>query len=181
MIYVKATKDRYLMIPSEFCLIDGVPDSIRSNPKSMRTLLNEVRYNPEQKMQQINQMVNKLFSAGAEKLAEWGISIEAEPLKVDSRRLAQPTLIHNEGSDQLFCNERLLKQMPVFNSEPLSQRHLVFLHDRQMNGKEVSDIVRTLSDCQKQIGMKCDRIDTVAVNYPRRADTVPQVFKESIG
>lgn len=109
MIYVKAGKDRYLMIPSEFCLVDGVPDSIRGNSKAMRSLLNEVRYNPEQKMKQINTMVNKLFEAGQAKLAEWGISIEAEPLRLESRRLAQPELIHHEGQDQLFCNERLLK------------------------------------------------------------------------
>jgi hypothetical protein len=30
-------------IPSEFCLIDGVPDSIRSNPNAMRTLLAKVK------------------------------------------------------------------------------------------------------------------------------------------
>lgn len=33
-------------IPSEFCLIDGVPDSIRSNPMAMRTLLNKVKQTP---------------------------------------------------------------------------------------------------------------------------------------
>lgn len=121
-------------------------------------------------MKQINQMVGKLFEAGQAKLAEWGISIEAEPLRLESRRLAQPELIHKEGQDQLFCNERLLKQMPVYNSEPLAQRRIVFMHDRQIPPKEVSDIVRMLGDCQKQIGMKCDRIEAMAINYPKRAD-----------
>ena len=82
MIYVKSGKDRYLKIPSEFCLVDGVPDQIRGNPKDMRTLLNQVRYDPRQKMSMINGMVGKLFAAGSEQLAEWGISIDAEPIKL---------------------------------------------------------------------------------------------------
>lgn len=47
VIYVKAGKDRWLKIPSEFCLVDGVPDSVRNNSQHMRKLLGEVRYNPE--------------------------------------------------------------------------------------------------------------------------------------
>jgi hypothetical protein len=108
MIYVKSGKDRYLKIPSEFCLVDGVPDQIRSNPKDMRTLLGEVRYNPREKMSMITGMVGKLFEAGSEQLAEWGISIDAQPIKLESRRLAQPELDH-KGDEQLFCTERLLK------------------------------------------------------------------------
>lgn len=73
-------------------------------------------------MKHINGMVNELFKSGASMLAEWGISIEAEPLKLTSRRLAQPELIHHEGQDKLFCNERLLKAMPVYSCEPLSKR-----------------------------------------------------------
>lgn len=60
----------------------------------MRTLLNQVRYNPREKMSMITGMVNKLFQAGGEQLAEWGISIDAEPIKLESRRLAQPELDH---------------------------------------------------------------------------------------
>ena len=97
VIYVKAGKDRWLKIPSEFCLVDGVPDSVRNNSQHMRKLLGEVRYNPEQKMKHIIGMVNELLKSGTSMLAEWGISIEAEPLKLTSRRLAQPELIHHEG------------------------------------------------------------------------------------
>lgn len=71
--------------------------------------------------------------------------------------------------------------MPVYNSDPLAQRRIVFMHDRTIPSKEVNDILRMLGDCQKQIGMKCDRIDPLPVNYPKRADQNPQQFKESIG
>lgn len=52
---------REISLIPEFCLLDGVPDSIRNNSKHMRTLLNKVKQNPEQKMQSIVGMVNKLF------------------------------------------------------------------------------------------------------------------------
>jgi len=44
-------------IPSEFCLVDGVPDSIRSNPAAMRTLLGQVRQNPQEKLDAIQKMI----------------------------------------------------------------------------------------------------------------------------
>lgn len=34
---------RTISLPSEFCLMDGVPDSIRNNSRSMRTLLNKTK------------------------------------------------------------------------------------------------------------------------------------------
>lgn len=34
---------RDISVPPEFCLLDGVPDQIRNNSRSMRTLLNTVK------------------------------------------------------------------------------------------------------------------------------------------
>jgi aubergine len=178
MIYVKSGKDRYLKIPAELCLVDGVPDQIRSNPKDMRTLLNQVRYNPREKMDMINGMVGKLFAAGSEALAEWGISIDAEPMKLESRRLAQPELDHH-GGEQLFCTERLLKQMPVYSCKPLSERTVVLFHDREA-GQDVSSILRTLESCQAQIGMSSGRIEKVPIAYPRRVLQEQQKFRDAI-
>lgn len=41
-------------------------------------------------MDMITDMVGKLFEAGSEQLADWGISIDVNPIKLTSRRLAQP-------------------------------------------------------------------------------------------
>jgi hypothetical protein len=46
MLIVK-TQGHNGSIPSEFCLVDGVPDSIRSNPSNMRNLLNKVKQTPQ--------------------------------------------------------------------------------------------------------------------------------------
>jgi hypothetical protein len=50
MVFVKKGKDQYLKIPSEYCMVDGVPDTIKGNPMSMRKLLGTTRTNPEKKM-----------------------------------------------------------------------------------------------------------------------------------
>ena len=68
---------KLISIPSEFCLLDGVPDSIRNNGKSMRTLLNKTKQTPGQKMKSIVDMVNNLFKM--KKWAEWDISIDTNP------------------------------------------------------------------------------------------------------
>jgi hypothetical protein len=97
-----------ISVPSEFCLLDGVPDSIRNNSRSMRTLLNQVKQNPAQKMDSIVKMVQKLFKM--KKFAEWDITVDSKPQTLESRKLAAPELIHKEGDDKhLYANERLLK------------------------------------------------------------------------
>jgi hypothetical protein len=137
---------RSIDVPSEFCLLDGVPDSIRNNSRSMRTLLNQVKQNPSQKMESIIAMVQKLFKM--KKFAEWDISVEATPQQLESRRLAAPELIHKEGDDKhLYANERLLKQMPVFSSDELSKKTIILFYERRNEGL-VDNVKRNLMQCQ---------------------------------
>ena len=65
------------------------------------------------------------------KWAEWDITVEDKPQRLESRRLAAPELVHKEGQDKhLYANERLLKQMPVFSSEQLSKKTVFMVHDK---------------------------------------------------
>jgi len=80
-------------------------------------------------MESITVMINKLFKMS--KWKEWDIQVEDKAEVIESRRLAIPELIHNEGGDtQLFCNERLLKSLPVTNTETLKQTELMVLYDK---------------------------------------------------
>ena len=143
---------RLISIPSEFCLMDGVPDSIRNNGKSMRTLLNKTKQTPDQKMAAIVKMVNSLFKM--KKWAEWDIQVDQTPQALESRRLAAPELIHKEGDDKhLYASERLLKQMPVYQSDKLSKVQLIFVHDRY-SANEADSARTNLMKCQGQMGMK---------------------------
>jgi len=46
-------ENKKVFVPPEFCVIDGVPASIKNNGRSMRSLLNSVKQNPSQKMNSI--------------------------------------------------------------------------------------------------------------------------------
>jgi hypothetical protein len=123
----------------------------------MRKLLNEVKQDPEQKMKSINQMVNKLFKMS--KWSEWDITVDDKPQVLESRRLAIPELDHKqEGGKQLFVNERILKQMPVYSADALSKKVVFMVHDRY-SGQEADNTKRQLLQCQGQMGMNCKRIE----------------------
>jgi hypothetical protein len=47
-------------LPTEFCLIDGVPDSMRKG-REMRDAMAKTRIRPEEKMGRIKKMVSELF------------------------------------------------------------------------------------------------------------------------
>lgn len=139
-------------IPSEFCLIDGVPDSIRSNPNAMRTLLGKVKQTPQQKLDAIQSMMRNLFKM--KKWEEWDITIDKDPQTLESRKLAVPELIHKEGDDQkLFACERLLKQMPVFSSEVFEEFDLLLIFDRYSRN-EAESARTNFRNCQKGIQMR---------------------------
>ena len=95
----------------------------------MRTLLAKVKQTPQEKLQSIQTMMQKLFKM--KKWNEWDITVDSKPQMLESRKLAVPQLIHKEGDDQkLFACERLLKQMPVYSCEALDNFDLLFIHDR---------------------------------------------------
>jgi hypothetical protein len=54
-----AGKSHYL--PTEFCLLDGVPDSVRKGP-GMRDALAQTRIDPQEKTRRIQAMVKELFN-----------------------------------------------------------------------------------------------------------------------
>ena len=62
---------REISLIPEFCLMDGVPSQIRNNSRNMRTLLNQVKQNPDEKMRSIVKMVQELFAM--KKWEEWDI------------------------------------------------------------------------------------------------------------
>lgn len=77
MLIVK-NQGHHASIPSEFCMVDGVPDQIRSNPMAMRNLLNKVKQNPQEKLESIKGMINNLIKKST-KLKEYDITLDTTP------------------------------------------------------------------------------------------------------
>lgn len=66
-------------MPTELCLIDGVPESVRKGA-GMRDALAHTRIDPAEKLKRIHGMVKTLFNQKAVK--DWSIEVEAEPVGV---------------------------------------------------------------------------------------------------
>ena len=117
-----------IYVPSEFCITDGVPESIRANGRNMRTLLSKTRQDPSEKINSIKTMIDRLFTSP--KCKEWGITIDQKPLELKSRKLQAPELIHKEGDDKrIFASDSVLKQMPIFNFKPMAERQIVMVYE----------------------------------------------------
>lgn len=97
-------------IPPEFCTIDGVPQTIREDPRRMRDVLASCRKNPAQKFKAIQDFSRDLF--GQKALKQWGITIEEDPMEINSQILALPTLELSNGSSKQ-CDANLLKSLPI--------------------------------------------------------------------
>lgn len=101
-----------------------------------------------------------------QKWKDFDIQLDSNPEILDSRRLDIPELEHNEGNGQrLFCSERLLKQMPVYNAKSLCQKKLILFFN-QKNSREVDNVMDGLMKCQSQLKMKTQRIQPVEVPLP---------------
>lgn len=86
-----------MKIPSEFCLVDGIPDQIRNSAQSMRSILKEISQKPSQKMQSLEALMNQLNQM--KKWKDFDITIDDKPEILESRRLDLPELKHNQGDN----------------------------------------------------------------------------------
>jgi len=108
-------------------------------------------------MASLNKMMQNLFNV--KKWQDWDISIERQPERLKTKKLALPELIHKEGEgQQLFCTERLLKQMPIFNGADISKKHLIMIYSDNIRSDTVKNARSSLQKCQGQLKIKVDNI-----------------------
>lgn len=86
-VFMVKLGDQHQYLPSEFCLLDGVPDSIRKGA-GMRDALAMTRIEPMEKIKQIQQMVDLL--ATQKSMSNWGLQIEEVPISLESSILGAP-------------------------------------------------------------------------------------------
>lgn len=116
-------------IPPEFCTIDGVPQTIREDPRRMRDVLASCRKNPAQKFKAIQDFSRDLFSQKA--LKEWGVIIEAEPIQIQSTILPMPTIELANGKCTP-CDSQNMKNLPIQKpSEALSYQRWAIVYERK--------------------------------------------------
>ena len=74
--------DSMIHLVPEFCRVDGVPESIRSSPMSMRDCLAVCRTDPAQKMKKISEAVGLLMQQQVFK--DFELSIESNPIDLSN-------------------------------------------------------------------------------------------------
>ena len=119
-------------IPPEFCTIDGVPQTIREDPRRMRDVLASCRKNPAQKFKAIQDFSKDLFKQKA--LKDWGVIIDSEPIEISSQILPMPVMeLANGRSANIDAN--CLKNLPIQKpSEALGcQRWAIIYEKRHFN------------------------------------------------
>lgn len=117
-------------LPPEFCMIDGVPQTIRSNPQLMREVLSTTRRNPEQKLHEIQEFSRKLFDQKS--LRDWGIEIEMQPVSMKTQVLPLPKVEMPDGS-QGSCDQNTLRRMPPRAPIQLEKGRWIMAYDASKN------------------------------------------------
>jgi hypothetical protein len=117
-------------IPPEFCNIDGVPETIREDPRRMRDVLGATRKNPMQKFKAIEDFSYDLF--GQKALKDWGVIIDSEPIQIESQILPLPTIELQNGR-QSQCDQNILRNLPIQvpASESLARERWAILYEKK--------------------------------------------------
>ena len=109
-LFIVKINGRECHIPPEFCNIDGVPETIREDPRRMRDVLGSTRKNPMQKFKAIEDFSYDLF--GQKALKDWGVIIDNEPITIESQILPLPTIDLANGRQSL-CDQQTLRNLPI--------------------------------------------------------------------
>lgn len=116
-------------IPPEFCTIDGVPQTIREDPRRMRDVLASCRKNPAQKFKAIQDFSKDLFSQKV--LKEWGVIVDTQPLNIESTVLPMPTIELANGR-AAPCDTHNMKNLPIQKpSEALQAQRWAIVYERR--------------------------------------------------
>jgi len=137
-------------LPTEFCTIDGVPDSIRSDPFKMKNVLAACRKNPNEKMIEIQEFSELLFSQKS--LKDWGITIEAKPAQMETNILPTPMLQCADGS-KLACDQNTLRRLPVQKSIKMRKGKWILAYDKNKNFNDADKLYNQMVQSCRSLNM----------------------------
>lgn len=110
----------------EFCLIDGIQGTMQK--KDLREVLKRVQQGPDQKLDKVQVLVDKLYKMSAVK--DWDIQIDPEVIKTEASVLQVPEVIV-QGQIIRFDPKRLFKaSKPV----DLNEQRWLLIYSKQNGG-----------------------------------------------
>ncbi len=147
-LFVVRMGETRMHLPTEFCLTDGVPDSMRRG-REMRDAMAQTRVRPSEKMDRIKRMVGELFDQKA--IKDWGLSIEEAPVSMETSVLATPQLLR--GDQLIRCDEEALRKLPIQRAVDLNEEEWVFVYDRR-HYDSANDVVEKFKKACGQLKLR---------------------------
>lgn len=142
--------DRDFHLPTEFCLLDGVPDSVRKGP-GMRDALAQTRINPAEKTKRIHDMVQTLMNQKAMK--DWNLVIEEQPVAMQTQVLAMPQILSDR--QVIKCDEQVLRRQSISKSTDLLRDRWVMVCESR-NKNMAQTVVRNLQQASAQLKLRVE-------------------------
>lgn len=87
-MFVCMAADSEVHLPPEFCLTDGVPQSVRDT-REYRDALAQTRSTPDEKCARILKMVRALFTETSVN-NQWDLEVEMKPVEMSTSVLSPP-------------------------------------------------------------------------------------------
>lgn len=132
----------------------------------MRDVLAACRKNPAQKFKAIQDFSKDLFNQKA--LKEWGISIEAQPMEIQSQILPVPHIEHSNGRSEP-CDARNMAKMRIERpTEALAEKKWALVYE-QRHYQQADALLDVLRKASMQLGIQVEEPSWIEV--PRIDDT----------
>ena len=148
LFLVKVTDQDYYL-PPEFCMLDGVPESIRKSA-GMRDALAQTRIRPDDKMKKIQEMCDLLFQQKS--IKDWDLHIEQVPISLESHVLGAPQIFANNSV--IHCDENVLRKLPIQAAVDLHHERWIMIYQkgqRRSNFDTADRIYNDLAKASKQL------------------------------
>jgi len=151
MFLVKVAEKEF-HLPTEFCLIDGVPDSVRKGP-GMRDALAQTRIDPVEKIRRIQDMVKTLMSQKA--MQDWNIVVEQDPIQMQTSVLGAPQMI--SGRQIIKCDEQALRRQSIAKPTDLLNQEWIMVYENSDRVYSIADnIYRDLCKASGQLKLRVE-------------------------
>jgi len=153
-------------LPTEFCTIDGVPDSIRSDPFKMRNVIQNTKKNPDEKLSEIHTFSKKLLAQQAFK--EWGIEVNSNPLQMETRVLALPEVI--DGDRPVQVEGSTLRNLPIQKATDLKTGQWVIAYNKKRHFDNANSLYYTMADASKKLHIQIGEPLWLELNHEQDYD-----------
>jgi hypothetical protein len=161
-VFIVKQGGKEIMIPSEACSFEGIPQEIKKNKMAMKEVFKSCLITPEERMNKSIQGIKTILKAA--ELSRWGLTIEASPTEVEAKILKQPKF-----SNQTFCTEDALRKNKVENPADFKAVSWTMAYQVERGYDGAESMFKAFSQAQSQLGIRI-QMPELWIEYNREGD-----------